>query len=38
MVFYKPRQWSTIEAAIFLHMSTVGNMKQTVMVAMLLGA
>ncbi len=37
-VFCKTGRWSTIQAAIFLHTSTVGNVKQTATVAMFLGS
>ncbi|KAL3826257.1 hypothetical protein ACHAXA_006285 [Cyclostephanos tholiformis] len=37
-VFCKTGRWSTIQAAIFLHTSTVGNVKQTATVAMFLSA
>mmetsp|Transcript_33773 Transcript_33773/g.70995 ORF Transcript_33773/g.70995 Transcript_33773/m.70995 type:complete len:603 (-) Transcript_33773:953-2761(-) len=37
-VYCKTGRWSTLQAAIFLHSSTVGNVKQTATLAMFLSA
>jgi hypothetical protein len=38
VVFCKTGRWSTLQATIFLHSSTLGNAKQSVTLAMFLGA
>ena len=37
-VWIKTGHWSTLQAAVFLHSSTIGNVKQTATLAMYLGA